>query len=77
MNPPYSFVHMLNVYSVSFGNQLGIVTNFVAQRIGKLLSVIEYLDLVSIEITRHAAGITNSRQSSRYDHSVIAGQDAP
>jgi hypothetical protein len=42
-------VHMRNVYPVSFGNHLCIVTNFVAQRIGKLFGVIEYLDLVSID----------------------------
>lgn len=67
---------MLNVYSESFGNHLCIVTNFVAQWIGKFFGVIEYLDLVSIEITRHATGITNSRQGTRNDNSVVAGKDA-
>lgn len=54
-------VHMLNGYLVRFGKHLCIITNFVAQRIGKLLGVIEYLDRVSIEITRRVTGITNPR----------------
>ena len=33
-------------YPVRFGKHLGIFTNFVAQRIGKLFGVIEYLDLL-------------------------------
>ena len=67
---------MFNVYSVSLGNQLCMVTNFVAQGIGKLFGVIEYFDLVCIEIACHTAGITNSRQGAGNNNSVIAGKDA-
>ena len=63
---------MLNGYPVRFGNHLCIVTNFFAQRIGKLFGVIEYLDLVGVEIARHAASITNSRQGARNNNSVVA-----
>jgi hypothetical protein len=66
-------VHMLNGNTVSFGNHLRVFTNHVAQRIGKYFGVIEYLDLVGKEITRHTLGITNSRQGTGNNNAVIAG----
>jgi hypothetical protein len=63
-------------YYIALTNHLCIFTDYVTQRIGKHVGVIEYLDLVGIEITRHTLGITNSRQGAGNNNSVIAGKDA-
>ena len=52
-------VNMLNGHPVRFGNHLGIFTNYITQRIGRYIGVIEHIDLMAIEIARHALSITN------------------
>jgi len=67
--------HKFDLYSVGLRQRFGILSNPLAQRLGKL-GIVEDANALLIQIMRHALGVTEGLQTAREHNAVIATQHA-